>query len=46
MLHEGCDSQISEKEKSHTITKHTHTHTLLFVHSQNGPNFLQKYTHD
>jgi hypothetical protein len=26
MLHEGCDSQISEKEKSRTLTKHTHTH--------------------
>jgi hypothetical protein len=34
ILHEGCNSQISEKEKSCTIT--THTRALFFVHSQSG----------
>jgi hypothetical protein len=31
MLHESCNSQISENEKSRTIS--IDTHALLFVHS-------------
>jgi len=43
MLHEGCNSQINEKEKSCTIHANTH---IFFVHSQNGQKKLQKHTHD
>jgi hypothetical protein len=44
MLHEGYNSQISDQEKSHTIT--THTCALFFGHSQSGPKKLQKHIHD
>jgi hypothetical protein len=45
MLHEGCDSQISEKEKSHTITKHTHTHTHYFLSTHKMGQIFYKNTH-